>query len=217
MVDPVQSRPSGRSGAVATAVVIPVKAFSRAKERLAADLRPAERERLARLLADRVVQAVAAMSVFIACDDPAVAEWAEARGAGVLWGPGLGLNGAVDAAVVTVADAGFERVLISHADLVLPEGLGRLGAERSSEIIIVPDRVRDGTNVIVRPTAAALPASYGAESFGRHLDAALATGISVDVRFDHHLSLDLDTRADLEHPLVRPVVRSLLDGAGVSP
>lgn len=203
--------PPGRSAPVRTAVVIPVKAFARAKERLRGHLRPAEREGLARVLADRVVRAVAPSPVFIACDDPAVADWARSRDAEVIWGPGLGLNGAVDAAVLSVAERGFDRVMISHADLVLPGGLPTLLTGHEGGIVIVPDRDRDGTNVLVRPTALDLPAGYGPDSFARHLTAALATGVSVAVRFDHHLSLDLDTRVDLDHPLVRPVIHRILE------
>ena len=34
--------------------------------------------------------------MFVACEDEAVASWADAIGAEVLWTPGLGLNGAVE-------------------------------------------------------------------------------------------------------------------------
>ena len=40
--------------------------------------------------------AAAPLPAFVACDDERVAEWAEAHGAHVSWGPGLGLNGAID-------------------------------------------------------------------------------------------------------------------------
>ncbi len=79
------------------AVLIPVKAFHSAKARLSPTVTAADRATLARWMAGRVIDAVRPLPTFVACDDDAVAQWAESLGATVLWGPGLGLNGAVDA------------------------------------------------------------------------------------------------------------------------
>ena len=43
-------------------------------------------------------------------------------------------------------------------------------------VVIVPDRRRDGTNVLSRPASLPLRAEYGRGSFGRHLQSALGTG-----------------------------------------
>lgn len=190
------------------AVLVPVKAFSEAKGRLREHLTAAERERLARWTAGRVVAAAAPHRVFVACDDEAVAEWAVAHGATVAWGPGLGLNGAIDTAATEIRAAGFARVTIVHADLPDPLGLASVG--RDDRIVIVPDRHGDGTNVLSRPTDVALPAQYGPGSFTRHLATALATGAPVTVRRDPHLSIDIDTAADLRHPTVARFVRLAL-------
>ena len=48
--------------------------------------------------------------------DPA---WADEVGADVLWSPGLGLNGAVDAGRATVAGKGFDHLVIVHSDIPL--------------------------------------------------------------------------------------------------
>lgn len=187
-------------------MLIPVKAFAAAKGRLRGHISDDARERLARWTADRVVAAAAPLAVFVACDDEGVAEWAVSRGATVAWGPGLGLNGAIDAAVLDVAAAGFTRVTIVHADLPEPRGLTGVG--RGAPIVIVPDRHGDGTNVLSRPTHLTLPAQYGAGSFARHLAAALASGAPVTVRHDPYLSIDIDTAADLAHPLVANALAS---------
>ena len=189
-------------------MLIPVKAFHAAKARLAGWLPDRDRERLARWMAGRVVDAAAPLPTFVACDDDTVAAWAEERGAEVLWGPGLGLNGAVDHGVDTIAGKGADRVVIAHGDLPLPRALGEVAA--LDGIVLVPDRRADGTNVLARPCATALPASYGPASFRRHLDLALATGLPVSVRSDPRLSIDLDTIADCRHPLVAPLLRGLL-------
>jgi 2-phospho-L-lactate guanylyltransferase len=190
------------------AVLIPVKAFGAAKGRLRGHLTDDERARLARWTAARVLAAAAPGAVFVACDDAAVAEWAAARGAAVAWGPGLGLNGAIDAAVAEIGAAGFDRVTIVHADLPHPLGLASVG--RGDAVVLVPDRHDDGTNVLSRPTSLHLPAQYGGGSFARHLTGALDTGAPVTVRHDRHLSVDIDTASDLRHPLVAPLLRIAL-------
>lgn len=159
-------------------------------------------------MATRVVEALRSIPTFIACDDDRVAEWADDLGADVLWGPGLGLNGAIDVGVDTLAGKGAEHVLIAHGDLPRPEALPDVMVPGT--IVLVPDRRHDGTNVVARPTTVQLPAEYGASSFSRHRDAALATGVAVQVRSDPFLSIDVDTVEDLQHPIAAGVLAPLL-------
>jgi 2-phospho-L-lactate guanylyltransferase len=180
---------------------MPVKAFTAAKGRLSVVLDRFARADLARWLAGRVVAAAGELPTFIACDDDEVATWADEHGAEVLWSPGLGLNGAVDAGRATIAGKGFDHVVVAHSDLPLAEDLTRLVV--ADTITLVPDRRRDGTNVMVLPRDVELPAAYGGGSFARHFAAAVATGRRVDVRPDPRLSLDIDTPADLAHPALR--------------
>lgn len=187
------------------AALIPVKAFSSAKQRLSHALTPAERVRFARWMAEGVVAAVTPMPVVVACDDDEVRDWARSLGADVAWGPGLGLNGAVDDGVRHIARAGFDHVVVSHADLPLPRHLVQV--PRQGVTTLVPDRRRDGTNVMSFPTDLPVPASYGGGSFRRHLSAAYDTGKRIlEVRTDLELSLDVDTPADLAHPLLSEVL-----------
>lgn len=180
---------------------MPVKAFTAAKGRLSVILDRLARADLARWLAGRVVVAAGELPTFVACDDDEVATWADDHGADVLWSPGLGLNGAVDAGRATIAGKGFEHVVIAHSDLPLATDLAPLAL--AGTITIVPDRRRDGTNVIAMPVHVDLPAAYGGGSFRRHVTAAQATGCRVEVRPDTRLSLDVDTPADLTHPALR--------------
>lgn len=190
------------------AALIPVKAFRAAKARLTGVLTDDERAGLARAMAARVIDAARPLPTFVACDDDEVAAFAESLGASVLWGPGLGLNGAVDHGVVTIAGKGFDHVVIAHGDLPLARDLGAL--VRADEIVIVPDRRRDGTNVLTRPCGVVLPAAYGAGSFRAHLAAGLATGTRVTVRADRRLAIDIDTATDCVHPLVAGTVAAML-------
>lgn len=196
---------------VETAVLIPIKAFHAAKGRLSGWLPDPDRARLARWMAERVIAAARPLPTFVACDDDDVAGWAESLGAEVLWGPGLGLNGAIDQGIDTIAGKGVDHVVISHGDLPLAYDLSRIA--RHGQIVLVPDQRRDGTNVLGRPCTVTLPAAYGGGSFRSHLDAALATGVPVTVRIDARLSIDIDTVDDCRHPLVARVLSPVLGEA----
>jgi 2-phospho-L-lactate/phosphoenolpyruvate guanylyltransferase len=74
----------------------------------------------------------------------------------------------------------------------------------------VPDRRGDGTNVIALPTDMPFQFAYGAGSFQRHLRSAVAAGLSVRVRRDPLLAIDIDTPSDLAHPLVQEVLPTWL-------
>ncbi len=194
-------------------MLIPIKAFHAAKGRLSGWLPDSDRARLARWMAERVVTAARALPTFVACDDDEVAHWAELQGAHVLWGPGLGLNGAIDQGVDTLAGKGADHVIISHGDLPLAENLSQF--VRSGHVVLVPDRRRDGTNVMSRPCDVRLRAAYGAGSFRSHLAAALAADLPVSVRIDARLSIDIDTIDDCRDPLVAPLLRTVLGEAAL--
>ena len=187
------------------AVLVPVKRFTAAKGRLTGVLADSDRARLAEWMASGVLEVVAEIPTFVACDDEQVAAWATRMGAKVIWGAGLGLNGAVDDGVDHITSNGYDHVLVSHADLALPGAL--LDVAREGCITLVPDRRHDGTNVMSFPAAQRLRAAYGGGSFARHLEQALAIGTApVEVRSDPQLSLDLDTPRDLAHPLIQKVL-----------
>jgi 2-phospho-L-lactate guanylyltransferase len=202
--------------AVRLAVLVPVKRFTAAKGRLAGVLEDDDRARLAQWMASGVLETVADVPTFVACDDDHVAEWATRMGAQVIWGAGLGLNGAVDDGVDHITSSGFDHVLVSHADLALPGALLDVASEGC--ITLVPDRRHDGTNVMAFPAAHPIRAAYGGGSFARHLGQALAFGsVPVEVRSDPHLSLDLDTARDLTHPLIEKVLPSWLPTSPANP
>jgi 2-phospho-L-lactate guanylyltransferase len=189
------------------AVLIPVKRFRLAKRRLAGMLDDEQRIALAQWLAERVVAAAAPAPVFVACEDEAVAGWADTVGAEVLWTPGLGLNGAVESSRSTISGKGFDHLVIAHSDLPLAADLTDI--PRMGTITLVPDRAGGGTNVLSLPVEAAIEISYGAGSFAAHLRQALAVaaeptaGLPVEVRRDPRLALDVDTPDDLAHPALR--------------
>jgi len=129
------------------------------------------------------------------CDDPEVAGWAEGQGALVVWEPGRGLNGAVDAGVERLATHGARRVIVVHSDLPLARDVGWVGA--FSGVTLVPDRVGDGTNVACVPTRAGFRFSYGAGSFARHADETRRLRLPLRTVREPLLAHDVDVPADL--------------------
>ncbi len=193
---------------VETAVLVPIKAFRDAKGRLAGAYRPAERAGLARAMAARVLAAATPFATFVACDDDEVASWSTARGADVLWTPGLGLNGAIEHGAELIAGKGFDHVVVSHGDLPFAETFAHV--IEPDVITLVPDHRFDGTNVQARPTRP-FAARYGAGSFRAHLADALAAGAGVRVVVDAALAADIDTVEDLERSGLDRRAARLLD------
>ena len=177
------------------AVLIPVKAFAEAKVRLAEVLGTEERSALARSLGAGVIAAAGGLPVWVVCDDREVARWASGLGAGILWAPARGLNAAVIEGVEQLARFGTELVIVAHADLPLVGDLSDIG--RKDEIVLAPDRRRDGTNVIAIPADSGFRFSYGPGSFGRHLDEAARIGLRVTVLDRPDLAWDVDVPDDL--------------------
>lgn len=184
------------------AVVIPVKAFHQAKERLSDLLTPAERFVLAKYCADRVVEAARQFETYIVCDDADVAQWARDHKVKVVWQPEVGLNAAVRAGVDFAKNHGKKLAIVSHSDLPLATGFNQLLTDQTvetlmSSITLVPDRHEDGTNVMVLPTNIDFEFCYGKNSFSAHQEGAKKIGLSVRVIHDQSLAVDIDTADDL--------------------
>jgi 2-phospho-L-lactate guanylyltransferase len=180
------------------AVLVPVKAFSRAKLRLAEVLDPGARDELAREMAATVVHAAGDLPTAVVCDDDDVRTWAAALDVEVVWTPGLGLNGAVEAGVAHLAGRGARQVIVAHADLPLATDLAWVG--RFGGVTLVPDRHRDGTNVASVPAMVGYRFAYGGGSFTRHRAEAARLGLPLRIVPDEALGWDVDVPADLTLP-----------------
>jgi 2-phospho-L-lactate guanylyltransferase len=177
------------------AVLVPVKAFDLAKRRLHRAMSPGQRVELARAMADRVVGAAFPLPVAVVCDDNAVARWARQSGALVVWEPGRGLNGAVEAGVDHLRSAGVLEVVVAHADLPRARDLPEV--ESAGGVTLVPDRYGNGTNVMALPTDTGFRFSYGPGSFARHRAEADRLGLAVQVLDRPDLAWDIDEPADV--------------------
>ncbi len=193
-------------------VLVPVKSFAEAKLRLAGVLDHATRRALARRLATVVVGAAREFPCYVACDDEEVANWAIEQGAQVLWTPGLGLSGAVNAASAQLAQLGISLVIVAHGDLPLVQSF--VGFAKEGEITLAPDRHGDGTNVAAVPTTAGFRFAYGPGSFRRHRLEAVRLGLRLRTVHDWQLACDVDVPADLA--FVDPILQDLAQSTAES-
>lgn len=177
------------------AVVIPIKSFTLAKGRLANTLTPSARADLARECATTVVRAAQPLPVYVVCSDPDVAAWAHQLNAHVVDCPIPGLDAAVATGVQHAEKDGAQHVIVSHADLPLARNIGHV--VRSGKVSMVPDRHRDGTNVLSFPLGVGFTTAYGPGSCDNHIRIAESLGLDVEIIHDEFLELDVDTSDDL--------------------
>jgi 2-phospho-L-lactate/phosphoenolpyruvate guanylyltransferase len=186
------AQPAGHSSRAV--VLVPIKSFNTAKHRLSPVLDTRERADLARELARRVVRAAHELPVVIVCGDDDVASWGDEVGASVVWQSGPGLNRAV-AGSIEALSRDYDEVIVAHADL--PRARDLRVVRGFDGITLVPDRHRDGTNVICLPTGCGFRFTYGPGSFDRHCSEATRVGQGLRVLADEALAWDIDTPDDL--------------------
>jgi 2-phospho-L-lactate guanylyltransferase len=181
------------------AVLVPIKGFTAAKARLNGALDPAARADLAREMAATVLAAAAPLPVLVVTDDDEVASFAVAHGADVLHQQTSGLNAAVTEGVAHLAASGVDRVVVAHADIPRAAKLADLAAatDDAGDVVLVPDRHEDGTNVLVVPATAGFVFAYGRGSFTAHQAEAARLHLRVRVVHDDDLAWDVDTADDL--------------------
>ncbi len=184
-----------------TAVIIPIKSFDEAKERLAKELDATDRHRLAIYTATRVITAANPFSIFVVCDDDEVAQFAHRRGAIAIHQKNPGLNNAVKEGLDAALDAGFSWAVIAHSDLPLATRFDHLLDESMSptSIGLVSDQRNDGTNVMVIATDCPFEFHYGPHSFRLHREEATRRGYETRIIDDPDLAVDIDTPEDLVH------------------
>ncbi len=174
--------------------MIPIRAFSVGKARLATTLEDAPRAELAEWMADQVVAAAGALPTVIVSSADDVRAWAARHGLTVLDDPG-DLNRAAEAGVAWCAGRGLVRAVVAHADLPRAPGGGlvRFAADDDRPIVaLVPCHRDDGTPVIAIPVGSSFSLAYGPGSFRRHVAAAHAAGLAVRVVRDPLLGFDVD-------------------------
>ena len=177
------------------AVLVPIKDFRHAKNRLSNRLDASERESLARTMARQVLEAAEGFSIHVVCDSEEVVVWAKSVGAEVIAVTQPGLNAAITEAMFEIADK-FTHAIIVHADL--PHAKSLDGIASPNAVSIVPDRHGRGTNVLSLPTGTPFKFHYGDGSLFSHMDEAISQGLDLKVLQIPELQWDVDTPEDLD-------------------
>ena len=218
------------------ALVVPLRNFSTAKTRLSESMSGSDRTTLARVCAEGVIERHVPCDRIVVCDSDEIETWSNGLGVEAIRVTSTGLNASLEEALTSIRfrhpDADL---VIAHGDIIEPSGLDDVITGRKyvsgpgnpphheslPNVVIVPDRRRDGTNVL-RLDQEALENwtfEYGPGSFEKHLRQALSRGLRVDIHLDDGLALDVDVPEDLTHPRVRSflIEHSLISEQSMTP
>lgn len=187
-----------------TVAVLPVKAFSSAKQRLAADLgepRPDLAERMAGDVLGALCAARALERVLVVTRDPAASALAGRAGAETVDEPELlGHSAAASLGVARAIGLGAERVLLAAGDcplLTADDVDGVLARHDGPGVVILADRHGTGTNGLLLAPPDAIEPAFGPGSRERHEGLARAAGLECTVESVPAFALDVDTADDL--------------------
>lgn len=176
-------------------VLVPIKPFDVAKSRLRGSLPDDALDRLIRELARGVITAAAPRECWVLCDDDNVAAFATDCGAHAVV-VARGLNDAVRDGYLRASE-NFELIIVAHADLAQPTGLGSFAFD--TEMTIAMDRHGAGTNVLALPAGLSVTFHFGVDSARAHELEAAHLGIPVRTLRDSPWAVDIDEPADLAH------------------
>ena len=182
-----------------TAVILPVKSFAHAKQRLGDALGGAERAALAEAMVEDVLDELAGAGlgpVIVVSREPrprrpdvvpVVDEREEGQSAAAMLG--LARARALEC----------DRALLVPGDCPLIEGgelRGLAARAESVDVAIVPDRHGTGTNALALTTDGRFEPRFGPGSRARHEEQARAKGLAFEVVQVPCLELDVDTGSD---------------------
>lgn len=186
--------------------IVPVKPLRRGKSRLSSVLSEDERTALNQNLLSNTLKTLSTVDqidkIMVVSRDPAALTLARDFGARtVLESGNPELNTALRRAAMVAKTHKANEILIIPADLPLiskceiEQLLSRVG--NPPEIIICPDRRRDGTNMLYLNPAGLIHFHYGSGSFQKHMAEAESTGARIEIVESISLGLDLDIPEDL--------------------
>ena len=198
-----------------TAAVLPVKRFTRAKQRLGASVAERPRRELAGAMVADVLDALAETSsielTILVTSQPELLHGAAPGTLVVEDSAEASQSAAATLGIARALQEGFERVLCVPGDCPAldPGELERLladtqepqeptGAHPGARVVVIPDRHGTGTNGLLLSPPDAIAPSFGPGSFARHRALALAAEADWRVERPSSLLLDIDTGADLQ-------------------
>ena len=191
---------------MSTWVVVLIKDFNSAKERLQPALGPRSRRALARKNAKLAVRAASAGDhVLVVAGSEQVADLAAKWGAEVLLEPRAeGQNVAARRGINRAIEQGAEAVLVLSSDLplVTAEAVRRLldeGARHVSPVVVAAPAVgRGGTNALYLRPPDSIGLHFGDDSLAKFRHEAETRSVAFVVHQSDAMALDVDEPADLD-------------------
>lgn len=187
-------------------VVIPVKPFAFAKQRLATVLSPAERDELARTMLTDLLgtlsQCPSVSGILIISQEDSARALAKRYGGTVVAEEMRGLSRAVAQGAQHLSNLGERRMLMLPGDVPLAtasEIETVIQAHGTGpQLTIVADREGYGTNALALSPPNLMPFQFGHRSFQAHCAAAGELGAAVRELSLPGLAFDIDTPTDLQ-------------------
>ena len=192
-------------GNTPTWVVVLVKDFDSAKQRLGPALDPKARRALARRNAERAVRAAAAADRrLVVAGSQEVADMAARLGAQALLEPRQeGQNVAAKRGIAHAVEGGAGAVLLLSSDLpmvtakAVRELLQSAAQIDAPAVVAVPAVGRGGTNALYLRPPDAITLHFGADSLDSFRREAKARGVNFAIHQSEAMALDLDEPDDL--------------------
>lgn len=193
-------------------ILVPIKDFSDAKQRLAQVLTPAQRTQLARTMFLDVLRALQRVPskppVAIVTRDADAMRLAELFGFSRIYD---GLNAGETEAIAMATEQAVSRgaeytvVIPGDAPLITPDEVTRLFESAPAEgTVLAPAADAQGTNAVLRRPAALFPLQFGNTSFVPHLRAAIRTRKPAVILKLEGVALDIDRPDDLSALAMAP-------------
>jgi len=185
-------------------ILLPVKEFSSAKQRLAPALDGPTRAGLARAMLKDVLSALRRaraperIVVFTASDE--AIEIAEPLGFEIVKERSIGGHSAAINHLIDEFSASSSQIFAIAGDLpkLLPAEIDFVLNAASEPVTLIPSRDWTGTNGVLFIPPAKIAMEYGEGSFRRHLSKVSAAGLHSDVMDLPGLAFDIDTPEDLQ-------------------
>jgi 2-phospho-L-lactate/phosphoenolpyruvate guanylyltransferase len=191
-------------------VLLPVKDFRTAKQRLASALDPATRANLARAMLADVLHAVAGSSVVqrvvVFTANPDAAHMAGELGFEVITEQSVKGHSAAVNLMVEQLSTNATQILSIAGDLpkLCPGEIDFVMNNAVEPISVLPSRDGTGTNGILFLLPARIQMEYGEGSFSRHMSKAAAAGHRAQALNIPGFAFDIDTPEDLQAFLNNP-------------
>jgi 2-phospho-L-lactate guanylyltransferase len=190
---------------VSTWVIVLIKDFNSAKQRLQPALGPEARRELARRNAQLAVTAAAAGDhVLVVAGSEEVAALAQSWGAEVLAEPRQeGQNVAAARGIARAVEGGADAVLLLSSDLPLVtvdairEVLESAASKAAPIAVAVPAVGRGGTNALYLRPPHAIALHFGSDSLAKFRQEAQSRGVEFAIHHSEAMALDLDEPGDL--------------------